>query len=100
MLIWRQRFSLYVKGKLPEERARENIDRLLEKAGWKPQDYDDFNLGASLATATLQTDQKIAIHPNRARTERFDSQLQQENSHLPPTSKRDRSTRTLGTALN
>ena len=35
-------------GKLPEERARENIDRLLESAGWKLQDYDDFNLGAGI----------------------------------------------------
>jgi type I restriction enzyme R subunit len=32
----------------PEERARRNIDRLLEAAGWKVQDYRDLSLGAGL----------------------------------------------------
>jgi len=32
----------------PEEKARQKIDRLLELAGWKVQDYKDLNLGASL----------------------------------------------------
>jgi type I restriction enzyme R subunit len=35
----------------PEERAREKIDRLLEAAGWKVQDYRELNLGASLGVA-------------------------------------------------
>ncbi|PIU60081.1 type I site-specific deoxyribonuclease, partial [Candidatus Bathyarchaeota archaeon CG07_land_8_20_14_0_80_47_9] len=32
----------------PEEKARQDIDKLLEAAGWKVQDYRDLNLGASL----------------------------------------------------
>jgi type I restriction enzyme R subunit len=32
----------------PEERARRNIDRLLEAAGWTVQDYRDLSLGAGL----------------------------------------------------
>src|SRR4030043_1051820 len=32
----------------PEEKARQKIDRLLESAGWKVQDYKDLNLWASL----------------------------------------------------
>ena len=35
----------------PEEKARNQIDELLEKAGWIIQDYKDFNLGASLGVA-------------------------------------------------
>ena len=35
----------------PEEEARQNIDRLLEAAGWVIQDYRDLNLGASLGIA-------------------------------------------------
>ena len=31
----------------PEEKARQNIDKLLESAGWKVQDYDQMNLGAA-----------------------------------------------------
>jgi type I site-specific restriction endonuclease len=27
----------------PEEKARQEIDQLLEKAGWKLQDYEGFN---------------------------------------------------------
>jgi len=32
----------------PEDRARRNIDGLLEAAGWKVQDYKDLSLGACL----------------------------------------------------
>ena len=32
----------------PEEKARQNINRLLEAAGWAVQDMKDLNLGASL----------------------------------------------------
>ena len=32
----------------PEEKARQDIDKLLVAAGWNVQDYRDLNLGASL----------------------------------------------------
>jgi type I restriction enzyme, R subunit len=32
----------------PKEEARQQIDKLLEAAGWKVQDYKRLNLGASL----------------------------------------------------
>jgi type I restriction enzyme, R subunit len=35
----------------PEEKARDKIDQLLEKAGWSIQDYKNLNLGASLGVA-------------------------------------------------
>ena len=35
----------------PEEKARQNIDRLLELAGWEVQDISELNLGASLGVA-------------------------------------------------
>jgi type I restriction enzyme R subunit len=35
----------------PEEKARQQIDRLLEVAGWKVQDYRELNLTASLGVA-------------------------------------------------
>lgn len=35
----------------PEDKAREQIDRLLEAAGWQVQDRDKVNLGASLGVA-------------------------------------------------
>jgi type I restriction enzyme, R subunit len=35
----------------PEEKARSQIDDLLEKAGWSVQDYKDLNLSASLGVA-------------------------------------------------
>jgi type I restriction enzyme R subunit len=35
----------------PEERARTNIDKMLESSGWTIQDHDDLNLGASLGVA-------------------------------------------------
>ena len=35
----------------PEDKARQNIDRLLEAAGWKVQDYKELNLGAALGVA-------------------------------------------------
>jgi type I restriction enzyme, R subunit len=34
----------------PEE-TRQEIDRLLEKAGWQVQHYKDLNLGAALGVA-------------------------------------------------
>jgi len=38
----------------PEEKAREQIDQLLDKAGWKVQDYRELNLGASLGVAACE----------------------------------------------
>ena len=35
----------------PEEKARQNIDHLLESAGWEVQDISELNLGASLGVA-------------------------------------------------
>lgn len=35
----------------PEEKARGQIDQLLEKAVWKVQDYRELNLGASSGVA-------------------------------------------------
>jgi hypothetical protein len=30
----------------PEEKARQEIDKLINLAGWEVQDYNEFNLGA------------------------------------------------------
>jgi type I restriction enzyme R subunit len=38
----------------PEEKARQNIDRLLEAAGWAVQDVQQLNLGASLGVAVRE----------------------------------------------
>jgi len=38
----------------PEEKARQEIDQLLEKAGWQIQDYRELNLGASLGVAVRE----------------------------------------------
>ena len=38
----------------PEQQARKNIDRQLEAAGWKIQDYKDINLGAGLGIAVRE----------------------------------------------
>ncbi len=38
----------------PEQQARENIDALLEAAGWAVQDYSKVNLGASLGVAVRE----------------------------------------------
>ena len=38
----------------PEEKARENIDRLLIKAGWVIQDRKQMNLGESLGVAVRE----------------------------------------------
>ncbi len=38
----------------PEEKARKNIDKLLEAAGWVVQDYRDLNLGAALGVAVRE----------------------------------------------
>ena len=35
----------------PEEKARQQIDRMLDAAGWKVQDRNAFNLGAALGVA-------------------------------------------------
>ena len=35
----------------PEEKARQDIDQLLAKAGWIVQDADEINLGAGLGVA-------------------------------------------------
>lgn len=37
-----------------EEKARQHIDQLLEKADWKIQDYLELNLGASLGVAVRE----------------------------------------------
>lgn len=38
----------------PEEKARQQIDRMLDAAGWKVQDLRDLNLGASLGVAVRE----------------------------------------------
>ncbi len=38
----------------PEEKARQQIDQLLEAAGWKIQDLHELNLGASLGVAVRE----------------------------------------------
>ena len=38
----------------PEQRARQNIDRLLADAGWVVQDRRDLNLGARLGVAVRE----------------------------------------------
>lgn len=38
----------------PEEQARQEIDRLLQSAGWCIQDHQDLNLGASLGVAVRE----------------------------------------------
>lgn len=38
----------------PEEKARQQIDRLLEAAGWTVQDYQDLHLSASLGVAVRE----------------------------------------------
>ena len=38
----------------PEEKARRQIDRLLEAAGWKVQDYQELHLSASLGVAVRE----------------------------------------------
>ena len=38
----------------PEEEARKEIDKLLDAAGWKVQDYRDLNLGAALGVAVRE----------------------------------------------
>ena len=38
----------------PEEKARQHIDQLLETAGWKIQDYQELNLGASFGVAVRE----------------------------------------------
>ena len=38
----------------PESRARENIDRLLDAAGWRVQRRDEMNLGAARGVAVRE----------------------------------------------
>ncbi len=38
----------------PEEKARQQIDKMLDAAGWKIQDLRDLNLGASLGVAVRE----------------------------------------------
>jgi type I restriction enzyme R subunit len=38
----------------PEEKARITIDKLLELAGWKVQDYKELNLSASTGVAVRE----------------------------------------------
>jgi type I restriction enzyme, R subunit len=38
----------------PEEKARKEIDLLLQQAGWQVQDIQDFNLGAALGVAVRE----------------------------------------------
>jgi len=38
----------------PEEEARQEIDHLLQAAGWQLQDYKNLNLGASLGVAVRE----------------------------------------------
>lgn len=40
---------------MPEEKARQEIDGLLEMAGWAVQDYDQLSLGASLGVAVRES---------------------------------------------
>lgn len=39
----------------PEEKARQEIDRLLVVAGWVVQDYDQLNLGATSGVAVRES---------------------------------------------
>lgn len=45
----------------PEEEARQNIDKLLKAAGWKVQDLQEVNLGASLGVAAREFPLKVGI---------------------------------------
>ena len=38
----------------PEEKARQEIDKLLDQAGWKVQDYNELNLGACPGVAVRE----------------------------------------------
>ena len=38
----------------PEEKARQQIDRLLKSAGWTVQDYQELHLSASLGVAVRE----------------------------------------------
>ena len=40
--------------KTPEERARQNIDRMLQAAGWAVQDYKQMNLGVAKGVAVRE----------------------------------------------
>jgi type I restriction enzyme R subunit len=38
----------------PEEKARQEIDKMLDLTGWKIQDYQELNLGTSLGIAVRE----------------------------------------------
>ncbi len=44
----------WVEALTPEERARKDIDDLLQKAGWQVQDYKELDLGAALGVAVRE----------------------------------------------
>jgi type I restriction enzyme, R subunit len=46
----------------PEEEARQEIDRLLQAAGWQVQDYKNLNLGASPGVAVRE----FPLEPGRS----------------------------------
>jgi len=39
---------------IPEEKARQKIEQILQDAGWTLQDHKDLNLGASLGVAVRE----------------------------------------------
>ena len=45
----------------PEEKARQNIDQLLNSAGWVIQDYPNFNLNASIGVAIREFPLKTGV---------------------------------------
>jgi type I restriction enzyme, R subunit len=50
-IIFNNAASIRVSAMNPEEEARQDIDTLLEEAGWQVQDYKNLNLGAALGAA-------------------------------------------------
>jgi hypothetical protein len=51
-------FKILTMNKTPEQKARDNTDKMLEKSGWKVVDKNaiDWNLGLGLAVREYQTD--------------------------------------------
>ncbi len=49
-----ENYVYYLYTMKPEEKAREQIDRLLKDAGWQVQDLKDLNLGASRGVAVRE----------------------------------------------
>ncbi len=46
------------RNQTPEQKARDNIDKMLDEAGWKVQDKKkiDFNAGLGIAVREYDTD--------------------------------------------